>query len=70
MFVVPSDTPGVNIIRNVAVFGHDDGGTHSYIRYDNVRIPRPSTRATGEGYVAQTRLGGGRSATRCARSVS
>ena len=40
MFVIPADTPGVNIIRNVPVYGHpDDLGTHSYIRYENVRIP-------------------------------
>jgi acyl-CoA dehydrogenase len=63
MFVVPSDTPGVNIIRNVPVYGHaDDEGTHSYIRYENVRIPKENLLGgRGEGFVvAQTRLGGGR----------
>jgi acyl-CoA dehydrogenase len=61
MFVVPSDTPGVNIIRNVPVYGHDLG-THSYIRYENVRIPKDNLLGgRGEGFiVAQTRLGGGR----------
>jgi acyl-CoA dehydrogenase len=63
MFVVPADTPGVNIIRNVPVYGHaDDEGTHSYIRYENVRIPKDNLLGgRGEGFVvAQTRLGGGR----------
>jgi acyl-CoA dehydrogenase len=63
MFVVPADTPGINIIRNVAVYGHpDDLGTHSYIRYENVRIPADHLLGErGGGFVvAQTRLGGGR----------
>jgi acyl-CoA dehydrogenase len=61
MFVVPADTPGVNIIRNVPVYGHDMG-THSYIRYQDVRIPKDNLLGgRGEGFVvAQTRLGGGR----------
>ena len=63
MFVVPADTPGVNILRNVPVYGHgDDAGTHSYIRYENVRIPAENLLGgRGDGFVvAQTRLGGGR----------
>jgi acyl-CoA dehydrogenase len=63
MFVIPADTPGVNIIRNVPVYGHpDDLGTHSYIRYENVRIPEDHLLGgRGDGFVvAQTRLGGGR----------
>jgi acyl-CoA dehydrogenase len=61
MFVVPKDTPGVNILRNVPVYGHTEG-THSYIRYENVRIPRDHLLGErGHGFlVAQTRLGGGR----------
>lgn len=63
MFVVPSGTPGINIVRNVPVYGHpSDLGTHSYIRYENVRIPRDNLLGRrGDGFVvAQTRLGGGR----------
>jgi acyl-CoA dehydrogenase len=61
MFVVPKDTPGVNILRNVPVYGHTEG-THSYIRYEDVRIPRDHLLGErGHGFVvAQTRLGGGR----------
>jgi acyl-CoA dehydrogenase len=63
MFVVPADTPGITILRNVGVWGHDeDEGTHAYIRYEDVRIPRDHLLGErGAGFdVAQTRLGGGR----------
>jgi acyl-CoA dehydrogenase len=63
MFVVPTNTPGVDIIRNVGVYGHDETkGTHSYIRYTDVRIPADHLLGErGQGFhVAQTRLGGGR----------
>ena len=63
MFVVPRDTPGVEILRNVGIYGHpEDRGTHSYVRYTDVRIPADHLLGgRGEGFnVAQTRLGGGR----------
>ena len=65
MFIVPRDTPGVEILRNVKVMGDDhagDGGIHAYIRYDKVRVPRDAMLGQpGEGFkVAQARLGGGR----------
>jgi acyl-CoA dehydrogenase len=61
MFIVPIETPGIEIIRNVPIYGHGLG-THSYIRYTDVRIPRDHMLGDrGEGFnVAQTRLGGGR----------
>ncbi len=63
MFIVPTDTPGVNIIRNVGVGQERPGeGAHGYIRYENARIPRSNMLGgRGQGFaVAQTRLGGGR----------
>ncbi|MGC9667606.1 acyl-CoA dehydrogenase family protein [Planosporangium sp. 12N6] len=63
MFVVPADTPGVEIIRNVGVTGHaGHEGTHAYVRYTDVRIPANHLLgAEGDGFtVAQVRLGGGR----------
>jgi acyl-CoA dehydrogenase len=63
MFVVDAHTPGVEILRNVGIYGHDEThGTHSYIRYSDVRIPADHLLGgRGEGFlVAQTRLGGGR----------
>jgi acyl-CoA dehydrogenase len=64
MIIVPSDTPGINILRNVGhSFGSRSGeGTHAYIRYENVRVPKDNLLG-GRGnafVVAQTRLGGGR----------
>ncbi len=63
MFIVPADTPGVNIIRNVGVGTEpEDEGSHAYIHYDNVRVPADAVLG-GEGQafvIAQTRLGGGR----------
>jgi acyl-CoA dehydrogenase len=64
MLVVPADTSGINIIRNVGHnFGGEPGrGTHAYIRYEDVRIPKENILGRrGEAFVvAQTRLGGGR----------
>ncbi|MDT3440171.1 acyl-CoA dehydrogenase family protein [Pseudofrankia sp. BMG5.37] len=63
MFVVPTDTPGITIVRNVAVAGQNDAdGAHAYIRYEDVRIPADHLLGDrGQGFaVAQTRLGGGR----------
>jgi acyl-CoA dehydrogenase len=63
MFLVPTDTPGVKIERNLGLYGEELGeGSHALIHYDNVRVPT-SALLGGEGQafaVAQTRLGGGR----------
>jgi acyl-CoA dehydrogenase len=64
MIIVPTDTPGINILRNVGHgFGGEPGrGTHAYIRYENVRVPKNNLLG-GRGnafVVSQTRLGGGR----------
>jgi acyl-CoA dehydrogenase len=65
MFVVPTDTPGVEFVRHVGVSGWVEGaggGDHSYIRYNDVRVPREAILGgRGQGFlVAQTRLSGGR----------
>ncbi|VEG43667.1 acyl-CoA dehydrogenase [Mycolicibacterium flavescens] len=63
MFLIPTDTPGVNIVRNVGLYGEPDNeGSHALIHYDNVRVPAEALLG-GEGQafvIAQTRLGGGR----------
>jgi acyl-CoA dehydrogenase len=63
MFLVPTDTPGVNIMRNVGLYGEPDNeGGHALIHYDNVRVADEALLG-GEGQafvIAQTRLGGGR----------
>lgn len=65
MFIVPTETPGIEIIRNVTVMGDReelDEGTHAYIRYNDVRLPADAILGgPGQGFeVAQARLGGGR----------
>lgn len=63
MFVVPADTPGLERVRDVSVWGHEESvGTHQYLRYTDVRVPAENLLGErGAGFaVAQTRLGGGR----------
>lgn len=63
MFIVPAETEGLNIIRNVGVGTEELGeGTHAYIHYDNVRVPADHLLGDEGGafVIAQTRLGGGR----------
>jgi acyl-CoA dehydrogenase len=63
MFIVPTDAPGVDIVRNVGLAGErGDEGMHALIHYDNARVPRDHLLGgEGEAFViAQTRLGGGR----------
>lgn len=63
MLLVPTSTPGVNILRNPGVYGENPGeGAHAYIRYENVRVPADALLGeVGKGFaVAQARLGGGR----------
>jgi acyl-CoA dehydrogenase len=60
MFIVPTKTPGVEILRNVGVGAND--GSEGYVRYNNVRVPYGALLGPrGEAFIiAQTRLGGGR----------
>ncbi len=60
MIVVPTDTPGYNIIRDVKVMGQADG--HYEVRYENVRVPKDNLLGPrGQGFkIAQDRLGPGR----------
>jgi acyl-CoA dehydrogenase len=60
-FIVPTDAPGVNIVRRVGV-GQEVNGTHAYVRYQDVQVPKDHLLGPrGGGFVvAQTRLGGGR----------
>ncbi len=63
MFLVPTDTPGVKIVRNIGLGSErEEDGMHALIHYDNVRVPADALLG-GEGQafaIAQTRLGGGR----------
>ena len=59
--IVPTDTPGYNIVRSVPVFG-DTEGDHCEVQYDNVRVPASNLLgARGQGFLlGQKRLGPGR----------
>lgn len=60
MIVVPTETPGYNILRDVKVMGQADG--HYEVVYDNVRVPKANLLGPrGAGFkIAQDRLGPGR----------
>jgi acyl-CoA dehydrogenase len=61
MFIVPSETPGIEMIRNMPV-GHHGKPSHAYLRYNDVKVPKDAMLGgRGDAFVvAQTRLGGGR----------
>jgi acyl-CoA dehydrogenase len=62
-FIVPAETPGINIIRNIGTGGEPaEHGSHAYIRYENVRVPADHLLGEEGGAfaIAQARLGGGR----------
>jgi len=62
--IVPTDTPGFRLVRNISVMGDVGGGwaSHAEIRYEDCRVPQSNLLgAAGSGFtIAQERLGPGR----------
>ena len=70
MFIVPTDTPGYQFVREVPVMGDQSEGGHCELRFVDCRVPAEHMLGNrGDGFaLAQARLGPGR-ITHCMRWI-
>jgi acyl-CoA dehydrogenase len=70
MFIVPVDTPGFHLVRNIPAMGDLGGGSHCEIAYRDCRVPADALLGPeNEGFaIAQSRLGPGR-IHQCMRAI-
>src|SRR5262249_60661277 len=64
LLIVPADSPGFRLVRNISCMGHagDGWASHAELAFEGCRVPREDLLgAEGAGFaMAQARLGPGR----------
>jgi acyl-CoA dehydrogenase len=60
LVLVPLDTPGVEVVRDMTIFGYRQSMSHGELLFKDVRVPVTNALEERESTVGQSRLGPGR----------